>query len=91
MPKITRHGGPSDADADAAAEAAQEPRKDTHVPEEPETEQEPQEPAQGPQDQYDDMTVAELREELARRELDKTGKKPELVVRLREDDVRKAD
>jgi hypothetical protein len=89
MPKITRHGGPS-FEQDVT-EDAHEPRKDEAVPEVPEHEDEPQEGAQARQDQYDDMTAAQLREELGRRELDKSGKRPDLIVRLREDDVRKAD
>lgn len=38
------------------------------------------------EDSYDDMTVAELQDELENRELPKSGKKAELIARLRGDD-----
>lgn len=37
-------------------------------------------------DGYDDMTVAQLQEELKSRNLDTNGKKDALIARLREDD-----
>jgi hypothetical protein len=86
MPKITRHGGPSFEED--VTEDALEPREDETVPEH---ENEPQEGSQARQDKYDDMTAVQLREELGRRKLDKNGKRPDLIVRLRRDDVRKAD
>lgn len=39
------------------------------------------------EDDYDDWTVDELKEELDNRELKTSGKKPELIDRLREDDA----
>lgn len=39
------------------------------------------------EDEYDEWTVAELQAELESRKLDKTGKKQELIDRLRADDA----
>lgn len=38
------------------------------------------------EDEYSEMTVAELQDELEKRDLPKSGKKAELAARLREDD-----
>lgn len=40
---------------------------------------------------YDDLTKQQLEDELERRELPKSGKKPDLIARLVEDDAANAD
>ncbi|MFG2269132.1 SAP domain-containing protein [Streptomyces chartreusis] len=75
MPKITRHGGasfPPDEET-AAAEV------DGAGAAEPET----TDVTPG----YEDMTVEQLKEQLAARDLPKSGKRDELVQRLRDDDA----
>lgn len=42
-------------------------------------------------DRYDGMTAAQLGDELGKRDLPRSGSKPELVARLRADDRAKAD
>lgn len=44
----------------------------------------------GEPSQYEDLTVAQLKDELERRDLPTTGKKPELVARLDADDAEQA-
>lgn len=75
MPKITRHGGasfpPVEETAAAEADDGGEPTPETT------------ETAPG----YEDMTVEELKEQLAERGLPKSGKRDDLVQRLRDDDA----
>jgi SAP domain-containing protein len=55
---------------------------------EPAVNVDPDAPARG--DDYDEWTNEELRDELEKRELSKSGNKAELVARLREDDEAEA-
>ncbi len=47
----------------------------------------PSQPSQGADDEYDNMTNAELEDELVRRDLPKSGNKAEMIARLRESDA----
>lgn len=77
MPKITRHGGasfpPDEETAAAEVDGGGEPAPETT------------EAASAPG--YEDMTVEQLKEQLAARDLPKSGKRDELVQRLRDDDA----
>lgn len=85
MAKITVHGGVSNAAADAeAAEAS---------PAEPTEEVGSEQPHAAPEGAaaYEDWTVEQLKEQLAERNLSKSGKRDDLVQRLREDDAAAKD
>lgn len=83
MAKITVHGGASNAAAED--EAADETTEQAGE----ESSEASEEPAPPEQD-YEDATVDELKELLAARGLSKTGKRDDLVARLREDDATRA-
>jgi hypothetical protein len=78
MPKITVHGGASNAD-DPDAQPAEEPAQ----AEQPTTEAgQSEEPAAPTAEDYNDWTVTQLRAELAERGLSTTGNKADLQQRL---------
>jgi len=89
MPKITVHGGPSIAGASVVDEPdvglAPEPEEGGEVVESSVE----QDSAVGPD--YEAWTVEELKEQLAERGLPKSGKRDELVQRLRDDDAAEAE
>jgi hypothetical protein len=91
MPKITRHGGPTVAGATVVAGGwSNEGDPDVwpgpeRVDEESSPSSEAAEP--GPAPDYEAQTVEELKEQLAERGLPKSGKRDELVQRLRDDDA----
>ncbi|MDX2702152.1 SAP domain-containing protein [Streptomyces sp. PA03-6a] len=72
MAKVTLHGGPSN---DAANAEASE-----HAP----AEASPEAPAESG---YEDWTVEQLKDQLTERGLPKSGKRDDLVQRLRDDDA----
>lgn len=78
MPKITRHGGPSIAGEEPAAEESSEVVEP--LPE----------PASDVAPDYEAWTVEQLKEQLGERGLPKTGKRDDLVLRLLEDDDARA-
>lgn len=87
MPRITVAGGPSNPDAlpgetgyIAPPEEADEVRASV---EEPAPEAEPE----AVEESYEDWTVEQLKEELGKRDLAKSGKRDDLVARLRKDDT----
>lgn len=86
MPKVTVHGGPSNADdPDQPAEqpAGDEPGQAEQPAEQPTPEGgESEEPAAPTAQDYNDWTVDQLRAELAERGLSTTGKKADLQQRL---------
>lgn len=93
MPKITVHGGASNASVPTEPEPGQEVPSGRVTPEEhevvPNPVEEPGEAGEAPCNGYDEMTKIELQNELDRRHLTKAGNKEELIERLREDDARK--
>jgi hypothetical protein len=75
MPKITVHGGPSDANAEALAEEATAPAAtDTTEGDAP------------GRDPYTELTYAELQAEAKDRAINAKGSREDLEARLREDD-----
>lgn len=100
MAKITRHGGASDntvPEPEAEAEAVEAPAPETEEPPAAAPEPEPVrdeagEPEQPAADvpEYGDWTVEQLKEQLAERDLPKSGKRDDLVARLVEDDTARA-
>ena len=91
MPKITRHGGPTVAGATVVAGGwSNEGDPDVwpgpeRVDEESSPSSEAAEP--GPAPDYEAQTVEELKEQLAERGLPRSGKRDDLVQRLRDDDA----
>lgn len=83
MPKITRHGGPSIAGEEPAAEESSEVVEPLPEPA-GDAEQDSTERAAAPD--YEAWTVEQLKDQLDSRGLPKTGKKDDLVLRLLEDD-----
>ena len=83
MPKITLHGG--------ASNAAAEPEPETVAPEDESSPEPAAEPETPSAPDYDDWTVEALKEQLADRNLPKSGKRDELVQRLRDDDASTAE
>jgi len=91
MPKITVHGGPSIAGASVVGGSWSD-EGDRDVWPEPEQAEEESSPSSeaaeaGPAPDYEDLTVEELKEQLAERGLPKSGKRDDLVARLRDDDA----
>lgn len=81
MPKITVHGGPSNANDDhPAAEEDQTEAAQPATEDKADTADETSAP------DYEALNVGQLREEASRRGLDHTGKKAELVERLEASD-----
>ena len=81
MPKITVHGGASNAAAEPEPETGEEVPENASSPE-------PVEESEAPSaSDYEEWTVEELKEQLAVRSLPKSGKRDELVQRLRDDDA----
>ncbi|MFJ8784965.1 SAP domain-containing protein [Streptomyces sp. NPDC102476] len=89
MPKITVHGGPSVAGASVVGGSWSD-EGDADVWPEPAEEQGEETPAETPAHAYEDWTVEQLKEELAARNLAKSGKRDDLVQRLRDDDAARA-
>lgn len=89
MPKITVHGGPSVAGASVVG-GSWSSEGDADVWPEPAEEQGEETPAETPAHAYEDWTVEQLKEELAARNLAKSGKRDDLVQRLRDDDAARA-
>jgi hypothetical protein len=90
MPKITVHGGPSVAGASVVGGSWSD-EGDADVWPEPAAEEQGEEtPAETPAQAYEDWTVEQLKEELAARNLAKSGKRDDLVQRLRDDDTARA-
>ena len=84
MAKITVHGGASNAAADEEAGEGSPAE-----PAEAASSEQPQAAAEGVED-YEAWTVEQLKEQLGDRGLSKTGKRGDLVQRLREDDAARA-
>ncbi len=93
MPKITVHGGPSIAGASVVGGSWSEEGTPDGWPEPAQADEGSQEapPEASPEPDYDGLTVEELKELLAGRDLPKSGKRDELVQRLRDDDAAKAE
>lgn len=95
MPKITLHGGPSNASVPVEPEPGEEVTSGRVTPEE-HTEvvnpvEEPEKAGEPVSDGYEDLTKIELQQELDKRRLTKAGNKDELIERLREDDAAKQE
>lgn len=82
-PKITVHGGASNAGAEP------EPVNETDEAAGEDVSTEDSSPASGTsaEQDYEDWTVDQLKEELAKRDLPRSGKRDDLVQRLRDDDA----
>ena len=88
MPKITVHGGPSIAGASVVGGSwSDEGDPDVWPEPEPEEASEEQSPEALPGQDYEALTVEELKEQLAERGLPKSGKRDDLVQRLRDADA----
>lgn len=86
MPKITVHGGPTVAGASVVGGAWSDSDAPDEWPEPAEAESSEQ-PSAGAERDYEDCTVEQLKEQLSERGLSKSGKRDDLVLRLREDDA----
>lgn len=90
MPKITKHGGPSDALADPDPDEGRV-RSGEGTFDVPETDAipvgEPDDEAADNRAEYEANTADQLREELKERQLSTTGVKADLVDRLVADDA----
>lgn len=72
---------------EAITEARPEDEDEEEDDEEEEEEEDDEEEEEDEGDNYDDLGLAELRQELKDRELDSKGRKPVLIARLRTDDA----
>lgn len=78
----------SDDDLRAAIQEMEgDEEEEEEEPDEEEEEEEEEPEAEEEEDNYDDMSIKELKQELKDRELQTTGKRSVLVARLRTDDV----
>lgn len=88
MAKSTKHGGASNkgVEISTVTHSKSVHEKKEASTKEPEFQEKAQE-TEEVEDNYDEWTATDLRNELANRELSTTGRKPELVERLRESDT----
>ena len=89
MPKITVHGGPSIAGASVVGGSWSNEGAPDVWPE-PASEENGGEDTP-PEPDYEEWTVEQLKEQLVARSLAKSGKRDDLVQRLREDDATAAE
>ncbi|MFB6937581.1 SAP domain-containing protein [Streptomyces chartreusis] len=82
-PKITVHGGASNAGAEPEPVDETDEAAGEDVSTEDSTPVSDTPPGPG----YEDWTVDQLKEELAKRDLPRSGKRDDLVQRLRDDDA----
>lgn len=82
MAKSTRLGGSSNKDEEVTSTVTH-PKRIRE--EEPQLQKEAQETEEA-EDDYEEWTATQLRDELADRQLSTSGRKPDLIARLRESD-----